>query len=517
MSLLSRERKVTSYLRARRASKLHTGPGRMGHTGKGGGAWNYLRNPSYLRGTSDQVAGVNPWTAGAGAPMVGVPLGRMKGRRKTRGSVLCCDPLSWFERGKLIANPSAFILGLPGLGKSTLIRRWILGLDYQGVRSMVLGDLKGEHVALIVALGGQHIRVGRGRDFINVLDITAALIAAQRLRHAGLDAQADDLLADAKARREIALETLFTVHRGKRLPSRVSSILTAALRVLDARITDVPQPDGQVARQLILRDILDVIVEAPQELHEAAVSRGSIENYQRIVEELESDLTSLAAGDGLGAIFSQPSTVTIDPDRSVVFDVHSIGDQDARLRAAALMICWGIGFGQIAINNALADAKLEPQRRVLVVLDELWRALRAGEGLVDLVDGLIRLDRDKGVGVVMGSHSMDDLSAIQNLADRAKALGMVERSGMVVAFGLPQSEMPRLATAVSFSKAEQDILQSWTTPPRLSARTKRAKLSPGAGHLMVKVGKWKGMTAKLDLTPEELEFSNTDQRWDKAA
>lgn len=510
MSLLSRERKVTSYLRpAKRAKVGSTGPGRLGYAGKGGGAWNYIRIPTFWRGTTDQVAGVSPWSAGAGAPMAGVPIGRMKGRKKTRGSVLCCDPKTWFERG-LLTHPTAFILGLPGLGKSTLIRRWILGLDWQGVRTMVLGDLKGEHVALIEAIDGQVIKVGRGRGYINALDMTAAMTAAARLREAGFPEQAADLMADAKGRREVALETVFTVHRGVRPSSRETPVLAAALRVLDQRVTDTGDP-----RQLVLADLRDIIKEAPAELHEAALSRGVRAAYDQRVEALESDLTSLSAGDGLGAVFSQPSTVTIDPDRSVVFDVHYIGDQDARMRAAALMICWGIGFGQIAVNNALADAGLEPHRPTFVVLDELWRALRSGEGLVDLVDGLIRLDRDKGVAVVMASHSMDDLSAIQNEADRAKALGMVERSGMVVTFGLPKSEMPRLAKAVSFAKAEQDILQSWTTPPRNSARAKGLSTAPGAGNLMVKIGQWRGMTAHLDLVPEELPLSNTDLRWAK--
>jgi len=28
------------------------------------------------------------------------------------GDTLCCDPLSWFERGQLVLNPSVFVLDL---------------------------------------------------------------------------------------------------------------------------------------------------------------------------------------------------------------------------------------------------------------------------------------------------------------------------------------------------------------------------------------------------------------------
>ena len=51
------------------------------------------------------------------------------------------------------------------------------------------------------------------------------------------------------------------------------------------------------------------------------------------------------------------------------------------------MACWSAGFGALNVANALADAGLEPAAPLLVILDELWRALRAGQGMVDRVDG----------------------------------------------------------------------------------------------------------------------------------
>ena len=45
----------------------------------------------------------------------------------------------------------------------------------------------------------------------------------------------------------------------------------------------------------------------------------------------------------------------------------TISDTDEGLQAAALMVCWAMGFGQIAVNNTLADCGLRPQRPVNVL------------------------------------------------------------------------------------------------------------------------------------------------------
>lgn len=475
-----------------------------GYAGRGGGAWKFIKNPVFLRGTTDQIAGLTPWLIGSGAPPIGVPLGRVK-RKQAKGVVICCDPISWFERAHLLSQPSAFILGLPGLGKSTLIRRWIMGLDYYGVKSLVLGDLKGEYVDLIKALGGQVILVGRGRGFINILDMSEAITAVLKLRSAGKRDAANQLLAEAKGRRQSAVETLLTIKRNDIVTSRESSVLSTALRILDEKFDQIKTP--------ILQDLADIIITPTEALHTAAMSRGDIRRYQDNTESLEADLQSLARGEGVGEIFSKNTTTQMKRGEHVVFDVSSIDDTDQKLQAAALMLCWSIGFASVSVSNALADAGLEVQRKVHIVQDELWRALRAGPGLVDMSDGLTRLNRDKGVAVTKASHTMDDLKSLPTEQDRAKAAGMVERSGMVIAAGLPASEMPRLATAVKLSGVEQRTLQSWTTPPAWNAHATASQAPPGQGNFLIKVGERAGIQFHLDLTETEKNYSLTSKRW----
>ena len=93
-------------------------------------------------------------------------------------ATVCCDPISWFQRARLISNPSAFVLGKPGLGKSTVVRRMALGLSAYGVHPLVLGDLKPDYVDAVQAIGGQVITLGRGRGYLNVLDPGQAVEAA---------------------------------------------------------------------------------------------------------------------------------------------------------------------------------------------------------------------------------------------------------------------------------------------------------------------------------------------------
>ena len=50
----------------------------------------------------------------------------------------------------------------------------VLSLAGFGVLPLVLGDLKPDYVDLIEALDGQVIRLGRGRGYLNVLDMTLA-------------------------------------------------------------------------------------------------------------------------------------------------------------------------------------------------------------------------------------------------------------------------------------------------------------------------------------------------------
>lgn len=474
-------------------------PTMRGWLGRGRGASSYVQAPEEWRGTTVQVCGLWPFAIGTGTPMVGVPLGR----HIHTGATLCCDPISWFQRAKLISNPSAFVLGKPGLGKSTLIRRMATGLAGYGVMPLVLGDLKPDYVDLIEAMGGQVITLGRGRGYLNVLDPGEATEAAARLLEAGFEKEASQVMADAHGRRHTMVSALLTIMRSAPPTDREETIIDRALKVLDERHEGVP----------VLGDLLKVIQDGPSEVRAVALDRGDEHRYKQITEDLEASLIGLVGGGRLGETFSRHTTNPMRRDAPVVYDVSAIDDSEMELQAATLLACWSAGFGTVNVANALADAGLEPRRHYFVILDELWRALRAGRGMVDRVDALTRLNRQRGVGMAMISHTMSDLLALASEEDRMKAKGFVERSGMVICGGLPGAEMPLLTSAVPFSQAEQDLLIGWQDPPAWDPTTGREAEPPGRGKFLVKVGGRPGIPVNVQLTSVEASVSDTNKLW----
>lgn len=485
-------------------------PGPRGWAVPGGGRATYLQPPPQFRGTTVQVCGLWPWSTGAGAPMVGVPLGR----HLFSGATVCCDPINWFRRTNLIDAPSAFMLGDPGLGKSKTVSRMVIGLAGQGVVPMVLGDLRPDYVELIDKLGGQVIRLGPGRSVLNVLDPGETLAAVRRLRAAGHERKARELLADAERRRLTMVTALLTISRGTPPTDSERTILSRALRLLDAR-----RPEGGPAS--VLGDVYSIIDEAPEELQHLTVNRGDMARYRLATEGLLRSLRALMEddlGQMLGGHTTDPIDLAAHPG-GVVFDVSAISDVDQSLQGAALMACWSTGFATINAAHALADAGLEPRRFFFAVLDELHRALRAGAGMVDRVDLLTRLNRKDGAGYVMITHTMSDLQAIPDPADVAKARGLIARSKIKLIGGLSDSEIvggqdhPGLRSVVRFTQAEQDLVTGWATPSSWSTTATQGAPPPGRGKFLIKVGQRPGIPVQVLITSVEHAVSDTNAMW----
>ncbi|MBT2519062.1 ATP/GTP-binding protein [Streptomyces sp. ISL-90] len=535
-----------------------------GWIGAGRGETVNVTVPTEFRGSTYQVCGLWPFAAGSGAPIIGAPLGR----HLETGASICADPISWFYAG-LINNPSLFEMALPALGKSTVSRRIVGASSGFGYIPFVLGDLKPDYVDLIRRLGGQVLTLGNGRGYINVLApgdtdeaaqlITAAIeraSAAGELVEAQLRAGVDEaglqaitaaldevtplltssmlvdadewyladieirlsllgayitgtqsildgLLEDAHARKTTMTATLISIQRQGTLADWEETILDRAVRILERDFEGVP----------VLGDLLELIQSAPDELRLLALDGGNLERYREITRMLEQSLIGLVHGGRLGQTFSRHTTAQQRRDSPVAYDVSAIKDSEPDLQGAVLMACWSAGFATINAAHALSDAGVEPARIYLVVMDELHRALRTGPGMVDRVDGLTRLNRNEGVGQIMITHTMKDLDSLPTEEDRAKARGLVERSGMLILGGLPPGEMPLLQRAITLSKKEQDRLASWTDPAPYDLKTGKRGTPPGRGKFLIKVGGSPGLPFQMELTAVEAGVHDTNKRW----
>jgi len=444
--------------------------------------------PEY-QGTTTQVCGLYPYVAGSGTPVVGTPVGR----HQLWGEVVCLDPLAWLRAG-LITNPGEFILGQPGTGKSTLVKRQVTGAVATGTRAIILGDTKPDYSMLVEHLGGQVIRIGRGLDRINPLD-TGPLGAALR-QMSGPDAEA--LRWEVRSRRLSLLMALCTLVRESRITNAEEVILGRAIDLLDER--------GLPGDQPTITDVLAVIEQGPDILR-AAARTDTPAAFRDHVAALVFTLDLLATG-SLAGVFDQPTTMPIDLDAPAVsVDISRVGAAGDKLLTAAMLCVWSYGFAMVDAAAALADQQTAPRRSYLAVMDELWRALRGAPGLVEHADALTRLNRAKGMGSIMITHSLADLDALATEEDRAKARGFVERSAITVMGGLPPRELARVNEITPLTEPEQELVTSWSAPDSWQPGARH----PGRGKYLIKTGQRLGIPVELSLVGAEHALYDTDQ------
>jgi hypothetical protein len=453
--------------------------------------------PAMWRGTSVQVCGLWPFAAGAGSPTVGAPLGQ----NLLTGATVCGDPVSWFRQAGLIANPSMFVLGRPGTGKSTAVVRMAAYLAATGVVPLVLGDLKPDYVPLVEWLGGQVVPVGRGVGGINVLDPGATGAAAGRI-----GGQAGERLrAEAHGRSLAMVAALITLVRGRPVDDHEQAVLAVALHHLAER--------HAVSSPPVLPDLVAVLDSGPDRVCAVTLDRGDERRYREAVDPLHRSLLGLLDGP-LGDVFGSATTRQIDPAApAVAVDISRIGEADAQLTAAAMLAAWSEGLGCVSAVHALADAGLTPPRWYFAVLDELWRPLRAASGLVDRIDAITRLNRTWGLGQAMITHTLKDLDSVGSAADRAKARGFAERAGMIACMGLPRSELADLGQVVGLSRREEDLIVSWSSPSGWGQRPGASAPPPGLGKCLLKVGGRPGVPVRISVTETERRLHDTNARW----
>ncbi|MBO0878802.1 MAG: hypothetical protein J2P17_00095 [Mycobacterium sp.] len=474
-----------------------------GYAGRNGGRMSAIARPPEWRATTAQIAGLWPWSVGAGAPLIGTPLGP----HLRTGAPVCFDPMNWFTRGGFLTAPSLFILGLNGFGKSTLVRRIVLGGIAQGITPLILADVKPDYRRLIEVAEGQVIDIGYGHGCLNPLDNGVMGQVLSELATAGLHDRARVLTQELQARQIALVAGLIELVRGTPVADYEESLIATALRVLYT-----PGQDGgrgfDISAPPILDNLLEVIVTGSEELRlDAAADTEQI--YQATTVPLRQSLRRLTKGP-FGQVFNGATTTAIDFDSvAVCVDVSHIPTGDRKLKAAAMLACWAAGFSAIEALNALTDAGLGQQRYFQVVMDELWQVLALGDFMIERVDELTRLQRGMATSLIMISHTIKDLQALSTAAAVNRALGFLERARAKIFGALPAEEVQRLDSVVPFTASEKAMVTSWSAPQALTGEPlpagQRLPTPPGTGKFLLKIGEDRrpGIPFQVELTPTE--------------
>ena len=490
-STLQRLRGVLTDSRAASSTR----PGRRGWAGRGAGYVNYVQPLPESQGTTVQVCGLWPFGISHQGAVVGVPLGK---NLRSPGQVTA-DPMYWFLNG-ILSNPSAFVLSRPGLGKSTLVRRLLTVYDAWNVIPLVLSDTKPDYVALVTAMGGQTVRLSRGFGHINPLDFGPL---AARVAEIPDERKRAEILNSLRERRVANISGLVRLARNGAIQAYESSILVEAIRILD---------EGEWESAPLLRDLVTIITSRPDRLRALTRDNGNDTQYDERVRMLLDDLTALGSSGPFGDVFARPTTTHIDVGRPVVFDLSAIDDSDLQLQAAVQSVTWSYGSAVVEVQKGLAEAGLVPPAHYVLVMDELWRMLRASSTMVYFVDALTRLNRQRGIGQILITHTMNDLK-LETDQLTSIASGFVERSAMVFIGGLAPAEMGNLRTVFALSNAEQSMIEDWSAESTINPDTGRTATPAGRGKFLLKIGKAPGTPFQVTLVPEELAVNDTNTAW----
>ncbi|OKJ10644.1 ATP-binding protein [Streptomyces sp. CB00316] len=459
---------------------------RLGWGGRFGGRAAVEDTGTVYTGPSTQAAGMYPFLLGAGLPPRGVPVGR----DVLTGELVCLDPAGWV--GKLTTNPNVWIMSQPGAGKSALVKRMLLFYCAFGFMPVIPGDVKGEYTVLVRQLGGSVVQIGDGVGRLNPLDSGPL---KNRLHLLGT-VERDNVLDILNSRRLETLGALLSTKHGLgRTPDEIQrSALTCAVQIA---------ADACPGEDPIVPDVITVLRQAPDQLKAKLAAHRDM--YQDLTRSVIAGLENLCSGP-LKGLFDGPTTQQLDVDATAVsVDISRLRARGTDTISAGMIATWAYAYS--SIDSARSTGLMS--RRLILPMDEMWRALRSGPGLVDSMDSIGRLARGDGDITLYITHSLLDTEALPTEEDRAKARGLMDRCDTWVIGASSAEELTRVTGKRELTEQERMMIASWSSATSTGLDTGDA-VHPGRGKYMIKVGTRPGIAAASELTATEAKLYHTD-------
>lgn len=462
--------------------------GRWGWPGAGRGrAANLDRGAVYI-GTTAQVGGLYPFVLGAGLPPEGVPIGP----DMLTHELVCFDPGGWV--GKLTQNPGVWVMAQPGAGKSALTKRIATVYSAYGYKMVVPGDVKGEYAPIVKGLGGQVVRIGRGLDRLNPLDSGPLRPLLPTLP----ESRREPLLAEINGRRGELLQALLAteVGLGRRPNATESNVVTHAIRVVSEKL---------LGEDPVVPDVIALLRDGSDALW-SRLMVDTEDEYRAHVREVTLALENLCDGP-LSGIFDGATTTPVNLEAPALsVDLSALLTSGNNVVAAGLLATWAYAYSSIDSARALGMM----DKPLVLPLDEMWRALRAGAGMVDAMDAMTRLNRSKGEVTIFVTHSLRDPESLPTPEDRAKALGLMDRCDSLVLGALSRGELERVSAQRPLTDAEMAMVASWSSPT-ITGVDGTTQQHRGRGKYLIKIGTRAGTPVRLELTEAEKDAYDTDK------
>lgn len=461
-------------------------PGRRGWGGRFGGRAPVEDAGTVYTGPSTQVGAVYPFLLGAGLPPRGVPVGR----DVLTGELVCIDPSGW--TGKLTTNPGVWVMSQPGAGKSALVKRICLVYSAYGHMVCVPGDVKGEYSTLVRELGGSVVRIGDGTGRINPLDSGPLATHLPTLSSSERSALQDIL----SGRRLETLGALLSTKNGLgRTPNEVErSALNTAVRIA---------ADAAPGVDPIIPDVIAVLRQAPEPLRAKLAADGDA--YKDLTRSVIAGLDNLCDGP-LKGLFDGPTTTPLNLDAPAVsVDISALRARGNDVISAGMIATWAYAYSSIDSARSIGMMR----RKLVLPMDEMWRALRSGPGLVDAMDAISRLNRTTDDVTIYVTHSLLDSESLPTEEDRAKARGLMDRCDTWVIGASTAEELQRVTGKRALTEQERMMITSWSSATSTGLDTSD-QVHPGRGKYLIKIGTRPGIAAATELTPTEERLYHTD-------
>jgi type IV secretory pathway VirB4 component len=396
----------------------------------------------------------------------------------------------------------------PGAGKSALVKRICLVYAAYGHMPVVPGDVKGEYTELIRGLGGSVVRIGDGSARLNPLDSGPLKGHAQALPADRRQALLDVLNS---RRQETLIALLSTKHGLGRTPNEIErSALDTAVHLAAA--------GQQPGTDPVVKDVTDVLRTAPSELREKLSADG--ERYQDLTRSVIAGLDNLVGGP-LKGLFDGQTTVALDIHAPAVsVDISALRARGNDVVSAGMIATWAYTYS--SIDSARSIGLMD--RKLVLPMDEMWRALRSGPGLVDAMDAISRLNRTTDDVTIYVTHSLLDVEALPTEMDRAKARGLMDRCDTWVIGASTEEELLRVTGKRQLTEQERMMIGSWASATttgldidpthdpdgEVRREDEEAARHPGRGKYLIKIGTRPGIAAALELTATEAQLYRTD-------